>query len=86
MVSSQRFGLIKVEHLEGLFRKNQCLTAAVINHVNPGQLLKVLIENVTKKPVELNTILVVTTTDYHGGRKNYARRNAWINYYYVTQE
>lgn len=67
IVLSQRHGLITVEPHDGLYQKHQCLTAAWIHHVNPGQQFNVLIETFTNNPVKLNSRKVVATADDHPG-------------------
>lgn len=67
--SSKRYWLITVEPHEGLYRKHQSPTVAVIHHFNPKNPCKVLIANLIKErfawSVKLNARLVDPTVDDH---------------------
>lgn len=54
-----------MEAHEGFYRKQQCVTAAGINHVNPIQPFMLLIEIFTENLVKLNAQKPVSTADYH---------------------
>lgn len=64
-VSSKRYGPRTVELHSGLYLNHQCLTTAVIHHLNPGQRFKVLTANFIKSPVKLNVRQVVSIAYYH---------------------